>query len=256
MTQPVEISRDGAVLVLRLRRPDKKNAITAAMYAAMADALAGLERDDTLRAALITGSDGLFTAGNDLTDFLQNPPAGEDSPVFRFIAALPRADKPLVAAVDGPAVGVGTTMLLHCDLVYVTARARLQVPFVNLGLLPEAGSTYLLPRLIGHARAAELVMLGEPIDGEAAVRLGIASRVVAPDELEATALAAARALADKPPAAMRITKQLLKSDRPAVEAAMRREGEEFIRRLRSAEAREAFAAFLEKRKPDFSSIRE
>lgn len=253
MGDPVEIGRDGAVMTIRLCRPDKKNAITAAMYARMADALDELNRDDALRAGLFLGTDGIFTAGNDLSDFLQHPPAGEDAPVFRFISALPRAEKPLVAAVDGPAVGVGTTMLLHCDLVYVTARTRLQMPFVNLGLLPEAGSSYLLPRLLGHARAAELVMLGEPVDGETAVRLGLANRLVAPEQIEETARAAARALAEKPPAAVRITKRLLKSDRAAVEAALKREGEEFVGRLQSAEAREAFAAFLEKRKPDFSS---
>lgn len=254
MNEPVEIGQSGQVMTIRMNRMDKKNAITAAMYASMAEALARSGTDTSVRAVLFLGGDNCFTAGNDLKDFLENPPHEEGAPVFRFLRALLYAAKPLIAAVDGIAVGIGTTMLLHCDLVLVTERTRLQMPFVNLALLPEAGSTYLLPKMLGHAKAAELVMLGEPIAGADAVALGLANRMVAPDALEATALEIARALAAKAPEALRLTKALLKHDRGEIEAAMEREAKEFARRLTSAEAREVFSAFLDKRKPDFSNL--
>ena len=198
MDDHVELARDGPILTLRLARPDKKNAITASMYTALADALEQAETDPEVRAIVLLGCNGVFCAGNDIGDFLNHPPRDETSPTLRFVRALPRLEQPLIAAVDGLAIGVGTTMLLHCDLVYVTARARLSVPFVDLGITPEAGSSYLLPRLVGHVRAAELMMLGEAIDGETAVRLGLANRLVEPEALEKTAIAAAHALAAKP----------------------------------------------------------
>lgn len=252
MDDHIELSRHGAVLALRLARPEKKNALTASMYTALAEALERAEDDSELRAIVFLGSGGAFSAGNDIRDFLDSPPRDERSPTFRFVSALPRSSLPLIAAVDGAAVGIGATMLLHCDLVYVTARARLKMPFVDLATVPEAGSSYLLPRRVGHVRAAELVMLGEAIDGATAVRLGLANRLVEPEALEETAFAAARALAAKPPAALKRTKRLLKADRPALEAAMARELADFVACLDSAEAREAFSAFLEKRGPDFS----
>jgi enoyl-CoA hydratase/carnithine racemase len=252
MSEHIKAVRDGAVMTIRLARPEKKNAITTAMYTAMAEAMETAESDDTIRVIVFLGSGGAFAAGNDLKDFLENPPQEESAPVFRFLNALLNATKPIVAGVEGVAVGLGTTLLLHCDLVYVTANARLQTPFVNLGLTPEAGATYLLPRFLGHVRAAEMVMLGEPMDGETAVRLGLANALLAPEELEDKVLSTARALAEKPPAALRATRALLKANHPQVEAAMNAEAAEFTARLRSAEAKEAFSAFLEKRKPDFS----
>lgn len=254
MSEHVRISADDGVLTLRFDRPDRKNALTAEMYAALADALTQAARGLDVRVALFLGSDGVFTAGNDIKDFLNDPPHSESAPVHRFLAFLATTDLPLVAAVDGPAVGIGTTMLLHCDFVHVTEGAQLQMPFVDLALVPEAGSSFLLPRLVGHARAAELLMLGRPLDGAEAVRLGIANALTPPDRLEAAAYETARAFAAKPPAALRATKTLLRHSDDRLKAAMRREGEAFARGLGSAEAKEAFAAFLEKRKPDFSSL--
>jgi enoyl-CoA hydratase/carnithine racemase len=253
MSEHLQIDNSEGVLRIRFNRPDKKNALTAAMYAAMADALEAGEADNDLRAIVFLGSGGSFTAGNDLKDFLENPPLSADAPVFRFISALPRLAVPTIAAVDGAAVGVGTTMLLHCDFVYVTPGAKLQMPFVNLGLLPEAGSTYLLPRLVGPAKAAEITMLGEPFDGAEAVAMGLATALVDKEALEDKALATARTLAAKPPGAMRATRKLLRDDRDKVEQALMEEVRQFSERLTSPEAREAFAAFLEKRPPNFSS---
>ena len=254
MSEHIRVEREGAVTAIRLARPEKKNAITTAMYVAMAEATEAAEADETVRVIVFLGSGGAFAAGNDLKDFLENPPQDESAPVFRFLTALVASTKPIVAGVDGVAVGLGTTLLLHCDLVYVTAAARLQTPFVNLGLTPEAGATYLLPRFLGHVRAAEMVMLGEALDGEAAVRLGLANALVAAEDLEEKALGAARTLAAKPPASLRATRALLKANRPQIERAMKAEADEFTVRLRSAEAREAFSAFFEKRQPDFSKV--
>lgn len=251
MSDLIDISCSDYVLTIQFARPDKKNALTSAMYAAMADAIADAETNDEVRVILFKGTEGCFTAGNDVGDFLQNPPTDPKSPVYKFIIGLARATVPMIAAVDGVAVGIGTTLLLHCDLVLVTDTAKLQMPFVNLGLLPEAGSTYLLPRLMGHAQAAEIVMLGEPFSGKRAVELGIATRLVSADKLENEANAVAQAMAQRPPEAMRLTKKLLKRDMDKVEEAMKIEAGHFAERLVSAEAREAFSAFLEKRKPKF-----
>ena len=252
MNEHIEVSQDDGVLTVRFNRPERKNALTRSMYEAMADTLDRAHEDTSIRVILFVGQEGIFTGGNDLGDFLENPPRNEATPVYRFISGLPRAAVPLIAAVDGPAVGIGTTMLLHCDLVLVTERAQLHLPFVNLALVPEAGSTFLLPRLIGNARAAELLMLGEPFSGRDAVDLGIANRLCDPADLERQASDMARKLAEKPPAALRATKALLQAARPETEAAIRREYQAFSDRLGSAEAKEAFTAFFEKRKPDFS----
>ena len=244
----------GGVLRLQLNRPEKKNALTLAMYEALAAALTGADADPAVRAVLLHGLPDVFTSGNDLRDFQQSPPSGDDSPVFKFMFAISRLSKPIVVAVAGPAVGIGVTMLLHCDLVYAAATTRFQTPFINLGLLPEAGSSLLMPAQIGYGRAAELLMLGEPFSAAEALQYGLITGVVA-DGAAALAVAttAAHSLAAKPPAAMRLTKMLLKShSREAVTNQIRDEGSRFAERLHSPETAEAIAAFFEKRPPDFA----
>ena len=246
------IHAEAGVLTLTFDRLDKKNAITADMYAALADALAGAADDAAVRAAVIQGHEQVFSAGNDLVDFLDAPPPGADAPVWRFLHALADFPKPLVAAACGAAVGVGTTLLLHCDLVYAGDNARFSLPFVNLGLCPEAASSLLLPHRIGHARAAEALLLGEPFGAEQALEWGLVNRVLPPREANAHAQAQARRLAEKPLAALIETKRFLKAD--LAEAVRRRladEGEVFARLLHEPAAREAFDAFLARRKPDF-----
>jgi enoyl-CoA hydratase/carnithine racemase len=246
--------RDG-VLRIEFNRAEKKNAITVAMYRALAEALEAAAADDSVRVVLFHGKPEIFTSGNDLADFLSNPPRDENAPTFRFLRALSYFDKPLVAAVSGAAIGIGTTMLLHCDLIYAAAGTRFSLPFVNLALVPEAASSFLLARLTGWPRAAELLLLGEPFAAEKAAEIGLVNEVVAPDELLGTAMAAAQKLAAKPPGALRLTKSLMKQGvLGAIEQAMAREGRAFGERLNSPEAKEAFAAFLEKRKPDFTQF--
>jgi enoyl-CoA hydratase/carnithine racemase len=240
---------------IQINRPDKKNALTLAMYDAMTEALLAAEADPAVRAILFAGADTCFTAGNDLGDFLNNPPSGEDSPVFRFLKTLLAAQKPVLAAVHGVAVGIGTTMLLHCDLVWAGPSARFQVPFVNLGLTPEAASSLILPQLMGHRRAAELLLLGETFDAETALAAGLVNGLRADSELDAYVLHKAQMLASKPPTAVRLTKMLMKRwPAEAVRRAMSAEGEIFISRLHSPEAREAMTAFFERRQPDFSRV--
>lgn len=246
--------RDG-VLHIRFNRPDKKNAITAAMYQALAHALRHAERDNAVRVALLYGTPEVFTAGNDLHDFLAAPPRTIEAPVFQFLRAISEFPKPLVAAVSGLAVGVGTTMLLHCDLVYCTPEARFSLPFVNLGLSPEAGSSYLLPRLAGYHRAAELLMLGEPFSAATAKEIDLVNAIVPAEALLDTAVATAQKLAAKPAASLRETKSLMKQAlQRAVKQSMTDESEAFKERLDSPEAKEAFTAFFEKRPPDFSKF--
>ena len=233
---------------IELARPEKKNAITTEMYVQMAEALAAADADREVRAVLIRGSRDCFTSGNDLTDFLQRPP-GAKSPSWKFFQTLPDLGKPVVAAVAGPAVGIGTTLLLHCDFVYATPGARFQLPFVPLGIVPEFGSTYLLPLLAGYQRAAELLLLGQPFTAEKAREIGIVTAVVPDAELFDRAEQTAAALAALPPESMRLTKQLLKSAHAeAVRRQIAEEGRIFIERLASQEAKEAMRAILEKRK--------
>jgi enoyl-CoA hydratase/carnithine racemase len=249
----IVIRREDALLRIQLNRPAKKNALTADMYAAIAEALRRSNSDANVRVVLIHGVPEAFTAGNDLQDFLANPPTGDAAPVKAFLQALAHVEKPFVAAVTGVAVGVGTTMLLHCDLVYAAEDARFALPFVNLGLCPEAASSFLLPAIAGYQRAAELLLLGEPFDAARAREVGIVNEVLAPDLVLTAAEQAARKLAAKPPASVRISKRLLKAQtRAMMEAALAEELREFLERLVSPEAKEAFAAFLEKRKPDFT----
>lgn len=243
------------VATLEIARPEKKNALTQAMYQAMADAMNAAREDSAVRALLITGQPGVFTAGNDLEDFMQRPPQGADSPVFRFMRALLECDKPVVAAVTGAAVGIGTTLLLHCDLVYVSDEARLAMPFVSLGLVPEYASSLIIPQLMGHVRAAEKLMLGEPFTGADAVECGIANAVLPAGEVVNHARRMAERFNGLPPGAVRDTKRLMRAARATVvPQVMQAEGEIFAQRLRSPEAMEAFQAFFQKRKPDFSKF--
>jgi enoyl-CoA hydratase/carnithine racemase len=251
MTEFILTEQDNGVLIIRLNRADKKNALTRGMYTAMADAIERAQQDPAIKVLLYTGSGGVFTAGNDLHDFLENPPSGPDSPVNRFIANMVATDVPIVAAVDGVAVGIGTTMLLHFDQVFAAERTRFSLPFINLALVPEAGSSMLLVEACGYHKAAELLMLGEPFTARQALDYGIVSRLCGEDELMQTALAAAHKLAAKPKAALRATKRLLRRAREPLADRVRAEAELFARGLESPAAKEAMNAFLEKRKPDF-----
>jgi enoyl-CoA hydratase/carnithine racemase len=248
---------DDGVALIEIARPEKKNALTGEMYVAMAQALQAAQAEPTVRAVLIAGQPGIFTSGNDIEDFMSRPPGmgsdSEGSPVFRFLHALAVFEKPVVAAVTGAAIGVGTTMLLHCDFVYVSDEARLAMPFVQLGLVPEYASSLLVPQLMGYRRAAERLLLGDPFTGEQAVECGIANVVLPTAEVLPHARRVAARFRHLPPGAVREAKRLMRGhQREQVLAAIRAEGEVFTRRLRSPEAQEAFQAFLQKRKPDFS----
>lgn len=247
------------VATIEIARPEKKNALTVAMYQAMADALAAAQADAAVRAVLFTGQPGVFTSGNDIEDFMARAPdtGGDfmDTSVFRFMRALLEIDKPVVAAVTGAAVGIGTTMLLHCDLVYVSDEARLAMPFVGLGLVPEFASSLVLPQLMGHRRAAEKLLLGDPFTPEQAVECGIANAVLPAAEVVNHARRVAERFNGLPPGAVRDSKRLLRApQREQILQVIRSEGEVFARRLRSPEAMEAFQAFFQKRKPDFSKF--
>lgn len=237
--------RDG-VLRLTMNRPDKKNALTGPMYDTMTAALKDAERDDTIRAILLEGAGGSFTAGNDLGDFLAIAQGKAESRAFPFIEAVALLEKPIVAAIDGVAVGVGTTLLFHCDLAYATPGAKFRMPFVDLGLVPEAASSLLAPLRVGMARASELILLAEAFGGEDAARLGIVNRVVPTEELGAVAFEAARKLAAKPPEALRASRALLRGTREDIRAAMKRENDAFATALKSDDAKRAFEAFLKK----------
>ena len=246
------IHTDACVDSIPFNRLDKKNALTEAMYSALAEAMQQAATDDAVRVLVIQGDASVFTAGNDIKDFLEHPPTSTDAPVFRFLRQLVSFPKPLIAAVAGPAVGVGTTMLFHCDLVYAGDNAAFAMPFVNLGLCPEAGSSLLAPQLVGHQRAAELLLLGEPFLAETARDLGLVNRITAPTEVNELAGAQARRLASKPMSSLLETKRLLKQGQQA--ALLERVAEEaavFARMLGEPAAREAFTAFMEKRPPQF-----
>ena len=247
------VHTEAGVTTITLNRVDKKNSITTAMYATMADALDQAQADAAVRVVLLQGDVTIFSAGNDIGDFLNKPPAGEQSPVFRFLHGIAAFPRPIVAAVCGPAVGIGATMLLHCDLVYAGDNAAFSLPFVNLGLCPEAASSLLLPQMFGYHRAAEALLLGEPFMAEAALEIGLVNRIVPPTEVNAMAQTQARKLAAKPLTSLVETKRLMKKGQ-AVQVAqqMDEEGAVFGRMLREPAAREAFTAFMEKRKPDFS----
>ncbi len=242
------------VATIEIARPERKNAITGAMYGQMAAALDAAKADAAVRAVVITGQPGIFTAGNDIDDFMQRPP-GTASPAIVFMKALIGCDKPVIAAVTGAAIGIGTTLLLHCDFVYVSDEARLAMPFVSLGLVPEFASSLIVPQLMGNARAAEKILLGEPFTGADAVECGIANAVLPANEVVPHARRIAERFNALPPGAVRASKQLLQRTRtPAVLEAIEAESGIFAARLRSPEAQEAFSAFFQKRKPDFSTF--
>jgi enoyl-CoA hydratase/carnithine racemase len=252
---PIHSTYADGVATLTIARPEKKNALTMAMYEAMTEVIANAQSDGAVRALLITGQPGVFTSGNDLTDFVARPPSGEDSPVFQFMHALSRFEKPVVAAVCGAAIGIGTTLLLHCDLVYVAEDARLAMPFVSLGLVPEFASSLLLPRLMGRVRAAEKLLLGEPFTGLEAVALGLANKALPASDVLNYARQIAQRFNQLPPSAVQASKRLLRADLDErIDATISREGAVFTERLRSSEAKEAFSAFFEKRHPDFSKL--
>lgn len=253
MSGTVNITQDGGVLTLMMNRPDKKNALTDAMYGTMADTLKNADKDASVRVVVIRGEGDLFCAGNDIGDFLKSSGNIGKTNVFRFIRFLGTFTKPLVAGVQGHAVGIGTTMLLHCDYVVLAQDAKLSTPFTGLGLVPEAASSMILPATIGHSRAFAMLAMGEPMDAADAVAAGLANQLVANTDLNKAVAKAANRIAALPPGAMQATKALMRE--PGVTGArMEAEIEIFTQRLQSAEAQEAFTAFMEKRKPDFSKF--
>ncbi|WP_395140753.1 enoyl-CoA hydratase [Schlegelella aquatica] len=243
------------VQTIEIARPEKKNALTMAMYEAMAQALRSAQADSAVRAVLITGQPGIFTSGNDLEDFMQRPPQGLDSPVFQFMQALLACDKPVVVAVTGAAIGIGTTMLLHCDLVYAADDARFAMPFTSLGLVAEFASSLLVPLYAGHVKAAEKLLLGDPFGAEEAQEMRLVNAILPASEVVNHARRVAERFTQLPPAAVRETKKLMRrAHAKLVQETIAVEGEIFGQRLRSPEAREAFQAFFEKRKPDFTKF--
>lgn len=252
MTADILIRGQGQVREISFNRPGKKNAITTAMYAALADALEDAAADPAVRVITISSTGDIFTAGNDITDFLAAPRDREDPPVFRFLRALAAFPKPIVAGVVGQAIGIGTTLLLHCDLVLATPDSSFSMPFVDLALVPEAASSLLLPKLIGSQRAAKHLLLCEPFDAQIGFSYGLITEIVSRDALSTRLEEIAARLAAKPPEAVRITKSLLRAGEESVAKRIQRESAYFGERLQSAEAKEVFTAFLEKRPPNFS----
>jgi enoyl-CoA hydratase/carnithine racemase len=250
MSDVITDIRDG-VLELTLDRARKKNALTGAMYGALCEGLAKAKGDPAVRAVVFSANGETFCGGNDVNDFMAGF-SGDVPPPLRFIHALVDFDKPMVAAVQGPAVGIGTTMLLHCDLVYASEAARLHVPFVSLGLVPEAGSSLLLPRRVGHAVAAEMILTGAPVDARRAKELGLVNEVIA--DPRALARLKARELARQPPQALKMSRALLRGDPKELSARIAEESAQFAACLMGPEAREAFTAFLERRAPDFTKV--
>jgi enoyl-CoA hydratase/carnithine racemase len=242
--------RSGSILEIRLNRPAKKNAMTSSMYVSIADALDGAAKDDQVRAVLWHGAGDSFSAGNDLEDFMKNPPGPGESPQARLMSALIAFEKPLVAAVHGLAIGGGTTMLTHCDFVYAGESTRFHLPFVNLALVPEFGSSYLLPLRGGYLGAAELILLGQPFGASRAMEVGLVTQVVPDQQVLAIARDTAQKLAEKPAGALQACKRLMKGAvRAQLEQAVKLENVEFAAQVRSAEAKQAFSAFFTKRRP-------
>ncbi|MFC6672091.1 enoyl-CoA hydratase [Marinobacterium aestuariivivens] len=245
--------REAGIFLIRLNRPARKHALTEAMYVELTRLLDEASRDTAVRVLMIAGDAESFCAGNDLEDFVLHPPRDEDSPVFRFLRALNRLEKPLIAVVNGHAVGIGTTLLLHCDLAYASAGARFKLPFVSLGCCPEGGSSLLLPRTLGQRQAAELLLLGETFGAEKARELGLINAVTGAPDAFAEALDAARRLAMQPPAALRLTKRMMKAaNAETLDEVLVEEARRFCACLQGEEAAEALQAFVEKRSPDFS----
>ena len=244
----IEVSTDAGLCTLRLARPEKQNALTLAMYSALASALRAAEADPAVQVVLVTGQPGVFCAGNDLGDFLANPPLGLDAPPYQFMQAVLALAKPLIAAVDGAAVGIGATLLLHCDLVYLSDRSRLVYPFVPLGLTPEFGSSLLLPRRVGQQRAARALLLGEPIGAQEAVAMGLASECLAPEAVLPRALDAAARLAAAPANAALAAKRLMRQrEASEIQAAISIEARTFAAQLMNPATQATLRAVLEKR---------
>lgn len=249
MTQDVIIERRGPVHVIRMNRPDKKNALTRAMYAAMAEALKSGDDDPEIRVHVFLGVPGAFSSGNDITDFMAYAEGGAlGAEVVDFLLALARSEKPLVSGVDGIAVGIGTTINLHCDLTFATRRTVFRTPFVDLGLVPEAGSSLLAPAIIGRQQAFALLGLGRGFTADRARTAGLIYEVVDEDDLEREVFAAAEEIAAKPLQALKIARDLMRGSREELVARIKEEVVHFGERLRSAEARAAFAAFLNRKK--------
>ncbi len=258
MTAEIDIKVADGIQLIRFMRPEKKNAFTGAMYDAMSAALDKGERSDDIVVHVFIGSGGSFNAGNDINDFVRRAGGGPDgipTPSLNFIRRLPKVTKPMIAAVDGLAIGVGTTMLFHCDLVYATPTASLRTPFLDLGLVPEAASSLTAVLRMGHARAFELLCLGEPFNAERAKDAGIVNAIVPAEQLEATAMKAAARLTKKPRDALMAARRLMRGQVDAHSAQIEEEAKVFQTRMKSAEAQEAFAAFFEKRSPDFAKLR-
>lgn len=249
MSDLIKTAKKDGILTITMNRPDKKNALTTGMYSDMAKAIKTAENDPDLRVILIKGSQDAFCAGNDLGDFLNNPPQDDSSPVLQFLKTLSEAKLPIVAAVNGTAVGIGTTMLLHCDFVYVAEDSTFSLPFINLGLVPEAGSSMLLPRLAGHQRAAELLMLGEPFTAEDAKEIGFVNRICKAEDVLPAAMKTAEKLAKKPQNALRETKALMRQDFESVAARISREADVFKNCLTSEETKNAITTFFSRKKP-------
>ena len=258
MTDEVIVEVRDGIQTLRINRPHKKNALIAPMYDRMTDALASGDASADVAVHVFLGCNGVFTAGNDINDFAKRDGLARDlnRGAAGFIRMLPTVKKPMIAAVDGLAVGIGTTMLFHCDLVYASPSASLRTPFLDLGIVPEAGSSLLAPMRMGMQRAFELLCLGEPFDAQRGYEAGLVNQVVPSEELEAVAMKAAARLAKKPPGALAAARKLLRGDPSAIQAQIGKETEVFAERLASGEAQEAFSAFLEKRKPDFTRFRQ
>ena len=247
----------GNILRVTVNRPEKKNAMTSAMYNALADVFNEAAKDDDVSVVIWDAAGDSFSAGNDIEDFLKNPPGPGESPQARLGEALLNLDKPVIAAVKGVAIGGGTTLLTHCDFVYSGESSKFKLPFVDLGLVPEFGSSWSLPARSGYIRAAELFLLAQPFSAEVAREIGLVTRVVPDTELSVTVTQTAEKLASKPIGALQATKKLLKrSSREQIDQAIQAEVEEFSSRVRSAEVREVFTAFMEKRKPDFAKAKE
>src|SRR5712691_3757788 len=245
--------RSGNIFRIQLNRPAKKNSMTSAMYITLADLFNAAAKDDQIRFVLWHGAGDSFSAGNDIQDFLKNPPGAGESPQARLMEALINFDKPIVVAVHGAAIGGGTTMLTHCDFIYAAESAKFQMPFINLAVVPEFGSSCSVPARIGHLRAAELILLGAPFDARRAADLGLVTQVISDQDVLTRATETARKLAAKPAAALQASKRLMKQPfREQIKAAMKAENEEFSAQVRSEDAKEALTAFLEKRKPDFT----
>ncbi|MBU2710019.1 enoyl-CoA hydratase [Zooshikella harenae] len=240
--------QDNGCLILQINRPEKKNALTHPMYTQLTEAILAADEDESIKTLLLTGNAECFTSGNDIKDFMLNPPQGSDSPVFQFLQALVNLQKPLIAAVNGNAVGIGTTLLLHCDFVYVGQNAIFQLPFVNLGLCPEAAASFLLPKLAGHRIAAEILMLGQPFDCHKAKEAGLVNQIIDdPAQTLNIAKQTAHQLGKQPTQAVLLTKKLMKQHiKSTVQDVMQQEGTLFVERLKSPEAHAAFSAFFNK----------